>query len=163
MKKYFCLLLSLPFLISGCETDIDRSERLSAEKSERDAIYAEGYVKGYHEGFDEGLKKFRNEFDEEIAPNYDWLQQTVLFYAQNVCIIDDVHNKYHAYNECWDLMDTDSTTLMFIDNAEAEGYVKCSKCYQDMEYYPMPSYDELTDDYKPENCPSKDWIEYPTE
>lgn len=155
MKKNICLLLILPFLFSGCETDID--------KSERDAIYAEGYVKGYHEGFDEGLKKFRNEFDEEIAPSYNWLEQTFLFYAQNVCIIDDIHNKYHAHEGCWDLMDTDSTILMFIDDAEAEGYVKCSECYQDMEYYPMPSYDELTDDYRPEECPNKDWIEYDPE
>lgn len=144
MKKYTCLLLCLPLLLSGCvEDDVDV-----------DNIYGKGYKSGYKAGFEEGVSKFRDTFDEEIAPSYDWMQETLLLYTDNVCIIDDVHNKYHSNEACWDMMDVKTTTFMFIDDAEAEGYSKCSQCYKDMEYVPMPDYDELTEGYEPEDCPS---------
>ena len=145
MKKYACLLLCLPFLLSGCgESNVDV-----------DSIYGKGYKSGYEAGFEEGVSKFRNTFDDEIAPSYNQLQQTLLLYTDNVCIIDDVHKKYHIDDGCWDMMDVKTITFMFIDDAEAEGYAKCQQCYKDVEYSPIPSYDEFTENYKPEECPSE--------
>lgn len=163
MKKSICLFLCLPFLLSGCETEIERAERLSAERSERDAIYAEGYVKGYHEGYDEGLYAFEGKFDEEIAPNYDFLQEAAVFYAQNIGIIYPNDNRYHAYCGCWDCADGEQMTLMFVDDAIANGYKKCPDCYDGMEVSYIPHYKEFVDGYAPEECPSQDGIAYPTE
>ena len=53
------------------------------------------------------------------------------------------------------MMDVKTTTFMFIDDAEAEGYAKCKQCYEYLEYSPIPSYDEFTENYKPEECPSE--------
>ena len=94
------MLLCLPFLLSGC----------GGSNVDVDSIYGKGYKSGYKAGFEEGVSKFRDTFDEEIAPSYDWMQETMLLYTDNVCIIDDVHNKYHSNEACWDMMDVKTTT-----------------------------------------------------
>ena len=52
MKKYACLLLCLPFLLSGCASDEYTYENDYEDGYE--AGYDKGYAEGYNEGYEEG-------------------------------------------------------------------------------------------------------------
>lgn len=146
MKKKFILLLLPVFLQTGCtNADIQASRTEQKEKA-----YSEGYYEGYCDGFEDGLYRLETTFDEEIAPSYNFLQEAFVFYSQNVCVIYNDNNKYHAYASCWDLADSDIETLMFVDDAIARGYTMCDACYNGLEYSRIPNYSYFVKEYEPE-------------
>ena len=64
MKKYTCLLLCLPFLLSGCASDEYYEDDY---EHDYEAGYDKGYAEGYNEGYEEGYNLGRD--DERIDPS----------------------------------------------------------------------------------------------
>lgn len=142
MRKFLLTALICTAFCSGCS-----SNDTSSEHNELESAFREGYFEGYNEG----LMKFQNEFDEEIAPAYDYLQESYIFYAENVCILSP-DKTYHTYCGCWDCPE-EPFDMMFRKDAEALGYKKCPSCYEQLEMAYMPDYETLVENYEPD-CPA---------
>ena len=75
MKKYTCLLLFLPLLLSACdessyEESYNEDYNTGYEESYNEDYntgYEEGYAEGYNEGYEEGYNLGRD--DERIDPS----------------------------------------------------------------------------------------------
>ena len=139
MKKSIFPFLILAALLSGCGSDEPASE------------YSEGEIKfreAYAEGFEAGKKAFQTTFNEEVRPAYNWLAETVEFYANTVCILSD-DKTYHAYYGCWDCPE-EPFEMMFISDAESCGYKRCTSCFEEMQFDPLPRHEDFAKYYEPD-------------
>ena len=79
MKKYTCLLLCLPLLLSGCTSDEYYEDDY---EHDYEAGYDKGYAEGYNEGYEEGYNLGRD--DERIDPSNVLSEEEFEEYVQNI-------------------------------------------------------------------------------